>query len=229
MYFLLCSSKRMRRCSCHMLICLRTTTSPWKINVLEMEKLSSQQNLDTVYDLATEHNVSAREKIEELNNELIKAQEAARVANEQLISSQTDENVDFIASVSMGIEDVMSEVQNSKEAVQSVILMIDDATKSFSTLCHILLGFKTSISQDSAGQKLIFNNCQKLNSCLTQTIFELENQKILLDSQLSNIQKLLEESKLDAQSSHNSLLERLEQQELENQELISYIQTLEKE
>ncbi|KAI5414168.1 hypothetical protein KIW84_058343 [Lathyrus oleraceus] len=143
-----------------------------------MEKLSSQQNLDTVYDLATEHNVSAREKIEELNNELIKAQEAARVANEQLISSQTDENVDFIASVSMGIEDVMSEVQNSKEAVQSVILMIDDATKSFSTLCHILLGFKTSISQDSAGQKLIFNNCQKLNSCLTQTIFELENQKV---------------------------------------------------
>ncbi|CAL5207567.1 unnamed protein product [Lathyrus oleraceus] len=200
-----------------------------QINVLEMEKLSSQQNLDTVYDLATEQNVSAREKIEELNNELIKAQEAAQVANEQLISSQTDENVDFIASVSMGIEDVMSEVQNSKEAVQSVILMIDDATKSFSTLCHILLGFKTSIFQDSAGQKLIFNNCQKLNSCLTQTISELENQKILLDSQLSNIQKLLEESKLDAQSSHNSLLERLEQQELENQELISYIQTLEKE
>lgn len=39
----------------------------------------------------------------------------------------------------MEIEDVMSEVQNSKEAVQSVILMIDDATKSFSTLCHIFL------------------------------------------------------------------------------------------
>ncbi|XP_058748341.1 kinesin-like protein KIN-7O [Vicia villosa] len=205
-----------------------------QINVLEMEKLSSQQNLDTVYDLATEQNVSAREKIEELNNELIKAQEAARLANEQLISSKTvnnidDENVDFIASVSMEIEDVMSEVQNSKEAVQSVILMIDDATKSFSTLCHIFLDFKTSISQDSAGQKLIFNNCQKLNSSLTQTISELENQKILLDSQLSNIQKLLEESKLDAQSSHNSLQERFEQQELENQELISYIQTLEKE
>ncbi|KAL5067461.1 hypothetical protein RYX36_018348 [Vicia faba] len=205
-----------------------------QINVLEMEKLSSQQNLDTVYDLATEQNVSAREKIEELNDELIKAKEAARVANEQLISSKTvscidDENVDFIASVSTGIEDVMSEVQNSKETVQSVLLMIDDATKSFSALCHTFLGFKTLISQDSAGQKLIFNDCQKLNSCLTQTISELENQKILLDSQLSNIQKFLAESKLDAQNSHNSLQERFEQQELENQDLISYIQTLEKE
>jgi hypothetical protein len=37
------------------------------------------------------------------------------------------------------IEDIMSEVQNSKEAVQSVILMVDDATKSFSTLFHMFL------------------------------------------------------------------------------------------
>lgn len=39
----------------------------------------------------------------------------------------------------MGIEDIMSEVQNSKEAVQSAILMVDDATKSFSTLRNIFL------------------------------------------------------------------------------------------
>lgn len=39
----------------------------------------------------------------------------------------------------MGIQDIMSEIQNSKEAVQSVILMVDDATKSFSTLCHMFL------------------------------------------------------------------------------------------
>jgi hypothetical protein len=31
-----------------------------------MEKLSSQQNLDTVFDLATEQNISAREKFEEV-------------------------------------------------------------------------------------------------------------------------------------------------------------------
>ncbi|WJX13429.1 hypothetical protein P8452_03819 [Trifolium repens] len=205
-----------------------------QINILEMEKLSSQQNLDTVFDLATEQNISAREKFEELNEELIKAQEAARVASEQLISSKTvsninDGNVDFIKSVSVEIEDIMSEVQNSKEAVQSVILMVDDATKSFSTLFHMFLDFKASISQDSVEQKSIVSNYQKLTSCLRQTISELENEKILLDNQLANIQKLLQKSELDAQSSHNSFLERLGQQELENGELLSYIQTLEKE
>ncbi|KEH43131.1 putative plus-end-directed kinesin ATPase [Medicago truncatula] len=205
-----------------------------QINILEMEKSSSQQNLDTVFDLATEQNISAREKFDELNEELRKAREAARVASEQLISSKTvgnvdDGNVDFITRVSMGIEDIMSEVQNSKEAVQSAILMVDDATKSFSTLRNIFLDFRTSISQDSVEQKLIFSNHQKLNSCLRQTISDLENEKILLDSQLANIQKLHQESELDAQSSHNSLLERLGQQELENGELISYIQTLEQD
>lgn len=39
----------------------------------------------------------------------------------------------------MGVQEIMSEVQNSKEAVQSVILMVDDATKSFSTLCNMFL------------------------------------------------------------------------------------------
>ncbi|KAK2456779.1 kinesin protein KIN-7O [Trifolium repens] len=170
----------------------------------------------------------------QLNEELIKAQEAARVASEQLISSKTvsninDGNVDFIKSVSVEIEDIMSEVQNSKEAVQSVILMVDDATKSFSTLFHMFLDFKASISQDSVEQKSIVSNYQKLTSCLRQTISELENEKILLDNQLANIQKLLQKSELDAQSSHNSFLERLGQQELENGELLSYIQTLEKE
>ncbi|XP_073223691.1 kinesin-like protein KIN-7O isoform X4 [Cicer arietinum] len=205
-----------------------------QIKVLEMEKLSSQQNLDNVFNLATEQNMCAMEKFEELNEELTKAQEAARVAREQLISSKTvcsidDGNVDFVTSVSMGIQDIMSEIQNSKEAVQSVILMVDDATKSFSTLCHMFLDFKTSVSQNSAGQKLMFSNYQKLNSSLRQTISQLENEKILLDNQLANIQKHLQESELDAQNSHNSLLEQLGQQELENGELISYIQTLEKD
>lgn len=40
--------------------------------------------------------------------------------------------------------------------------------------------FKTSISQDSVEQKLIFSNYQKLNSCLRQTISDLENEKVKL-------------------------------------------------
>jgi len=40
--------------------------------------------------------------------------------------------------------------------------------------------FKTTISQDSVEQKLIFSNYQKLNSCLRQTISNLETEKVNL-------------------------------------------------
>ncbi|KAK7384741.1 hypothetical protein VNO78_30442 [Psophocarpus tetragonolobus] len=165
-----------------------------QIKILEMKNLSSQQNLDNVVDLATEQNICAREKCKELYEELVNAQEAARLANEKLTSAETegsinDGNFDFLISVSTGIEEIVTEIQNSKEAVQSVTFMVDDAIKNFSALCEILL--------------------------------------ILLDNQLADLQKHLQESKLDAQNSQNSLMENLEQQKFENAELISYIQTLE--
>ncbi|XP_029129741.1 kinesin-like protein KIN-7O isoform X2 [Cajanus cajan] len=205
-----------------------------QIKVLEMEKLSSHQSLDNVVDLATEQNICAREKYKELYEELINAQEAARLANEQLTSSKSvsninDGNFDFVISVSTEIQEIMSEIQSSKDAVQSVMFMVDDAIKNFSALHDTLLVFKTSVSQDSAEQSLVLSNNQKLNSHLRNKIFELESEKILLDNQLADLQKHLQESKLDAQNSQNSLMENLEQQKFENAELISYIQTLEKD
>eukprot|EP00256_Glycine_max_P057441 XP_014625286.1 kinesin-like protein KIN-7O isoform X4 [Glycine max] len=176
-----------------------------QIKVLEMENLSSQKSLDNVVGLATKQNICAREKYEE------------------------DGNFDFVISVSMGIEEIVSEIQNSKDAVQSVMFMVDDAITNFSALYDMLLVLKTSVSQDSAEQSLVLSNYQKLNSCLRKKIFELENEKILLDNQLADLQKHLQESKLDSQNSQNSLMENLEQHKFENAELISYIQTLEKD
>ncbi|QCD99399.1 centromeric protein E [Vigna unguiculata] len=205
-----------------------------QIKVLEMENLSSQQSLDNVVDLVTEQNICAKEKYKELYEELINAQQAARLANEQLTSAETvsninDENFDFPISVSMEIEEIASEIQNAKDAVQSVMFMVDDAIKSFSALCDTLLVFKTSVYEDSADQILILNNSQNLISCLRKKIFELESEKVLLDTQVADLQKHLQESKLDAEKSQNSLLENLEQQKFENAELISYIQALEKD
>ncbi|KAK7267150.1 hypothetical protein RIF29_19814 [Crotalaria pallida] len=205
-----------------------------QIKVLEIEKLSSQQNLDNVVDLATEQNICAREKFEELYEDLVNAQEAARVANEQLTSSETvsnvnDGNFDFLVNVSTEVQEIMSEVQNSKEAVQSVISIVDDTTKSFFALFDMFRDFKASISQDSADQKIILSNHQKLNSYLRQKITELQNEKILLDNQLGDLQKQLQEAQLNAQNSQNSLMESSEQKAFENAELISYIQTLEKD
>ncbi|XP_057427737.1 kinesin-like protein KIN-7O isoform X2 [Lotus japonicus] len=205
-----------------------------QIKVLENEKLSSQENLDNVVDLATEQNICARERFDELYKELINAQEAARLAIEQLTSSNimsniNDEHFDFVSNVFMGVQEIMSEVQNSKEAVQSVMLIVDDATRSLSALRDMFLDFKTSVAQDSAEQNLIWSNYQKLISCLREKVSTIENEKILLDSRLADLQKDLRETELDSKNSQNSLQERLGQQELENEELISYLQTLEKD
>ncbi|XP_014502745.1 kinesin-like protein KIN-7O isoform X4 [Vigna radiata var. radiata] len=176
-----------------------------QIKVLEMENLSSQQSLDNVVDLVAEQNICGREKCKE------------------------DGNFDFPISVSLEIEEIASEIQNSKDVVQSAMFMVDDAIKSFSALCDTLLVFKTSVYEDYADQILILNNSQNLISCLRKKIFELESEKVLLDNQVADLQKHLQESKLDAQKSQNSLMDNLEQQKFENAELISYIQTLGKD
>ncbi|XP_014502744.1 kinesin-like protein KIN-7O isoform X2 [Vigna radiata var. radiata] len=205
-----------------------------QIKVLEMENLSSQQSLDNVVDLVAEQNICGREKCKELYEELINEQQAARLANEKLTSTETvsninDGNFDFPISVSLEIEEIASEIQNSKDVVQSAMFMVDDAIKSFSALCDTLLVFKTSVYEDYADQILILNNSQNLISCLRKKIFELESEKVLLDNQVADLQKHLQESKLDAQKSQNSLMDNLEQQKFENAELISYIQTLGKD
>ncbi|KAG4944198.1 hypothetical protein JHK85_048844 [Glycine max] len=218
------------------------------IEETSLQCLHSKESIDSLNyahsgSLNADKNVNFRESDailvikrlqDQLYEELISAQETARLANEQLTSTETasninDGNFDFVISVSMGIEEIVSEIQNSKDAVQSVMFMVDDAITNFSALYDMLLVLKTSVSQDSAEQSLVLSNYQKLNSCLRKKIFELENEKILLDNQLADLQKHLQESKLDSQNSQNSLMENLEQHKFENAELISYIQTLEKD
>ncbi|XLS47918.1 hypothetical protein HN51_022276 [Arachis hypogaea] len=199
-----------------------------QIKVLQMEKLSSQQNLDNVVDLATEQNLCDRKKFDELYEELSKVQKAAQVANKQL-ACETGENLNFVINLSMEVQEIFSDVQNAKEAVQSALLMVDDTTKSFFALCNVFNDFKTSISQHVAELSVILSNYNQLNSCSRQQISELENEKILLDNQLADLQKQLQHSKVDFENSRSSLMKCIEQQELENADLISLIHTLEKE
>ncbi|KAK4281942.1 hypothetical protein QN277_013382 [Acacia crassicarpa] len=203
-----------------------------QIEVLKMEKSSSQHNLDNVVDLATKQNIRAQEKIEELYEELLSAQEAAGVAKEKDTSSKSvnkvhDEDLDFMTNISMGVQEIASGVQDSKETVQSVVLLMDEVSKSFSALCDVFLDSKASISQCSAEQKFILSNYQKLNSCLKHKVSELENEKILLVNELADLQKQLQVLKLDLSNSQNSMADLSEQRQLENGELLSYIQILE--
>ncbi|CAK7340219.1 unnamed protein product [Dovyalis caffra] len=162
-----------------------------KIKMLEMEKSSSQQNLNSVVELATEQSICARETFEELHEELQSAREEARIAHKQL----------SIVDVSLEIEDIVSEVKNSTEVVESCSSLLDDVFQIFSAIFNALRDFKVSICQSSNEQELIVSSHEKLYHCLKQKLEEVENEKALTEqqnfekeeffSQIQNLQKEL--------------------------------------
>ncbi|XP_075637404.1 kinesin-like protein KIN-7O isoform X3 [Castanea sativa] len=206
-----------------------------QIKMLEMERSSSQQNLDSIVELATEQNISARNKFEELYEELLCAQEEARMAQEQLTSNESERitdggNSDFVIKLSVEVQELMSEVQNSKKEVESVSSLVDEVSKSFSSLFDVFhQDFRTLITQSSQQQNLIVSNYEKLTCRMRERVTELENEKILLYNQSIDIQNQIQDLRVDNQNSENSLKELLEQQDLEKLEYLSLIQTLEKE
>ncbi|KAH9649184.1 kinesin-like protein KIN-7O [Citrus sinensis] len=60
-----------------------------KIKMLEEQKSSSRQNLDSLIELAMERDICASEKFDELHEELLNAREEAKAAEERLASSES--------------------------------------------------------------------------------------------------------------------------------------------
>ncbi|XP_041024589.1 kinesin-like protein KIN-7O isoform X2 [Juglans microcarpa x Juglans regia] len=204
-----------------------------QIKMLEMEKSSSQHNLDSVVELATEQHICAREKFKELYEELQFEREEARMAREQLnsnISESTgDRNSDFSVKLSLEIQELLLEVQNLKEVDKSVLSLVDEDSKSFSALFDAFLDFRNQINQSSVQQNAIISNQEKLTCHMRKRVSELEDEKLLLYNQTVDIQKQLQNQGLDAQNTELSLKELLEQQDLEKEHFLFQIQALEKE
>ncbi|XP_061965316.1 LOW QUALITY PROTEIN: kinesin-like protein KIN-7O [Populus nigra] len=190
-----------------------------KIKMLEMEKSSSQQNLDSVVELATEQSICARETFEELHEELQNAREETRIAHEQL----------NIIDVSLEIEDIMSEVKNSKEVVESCSSLLDEVFQSFSSISNAISDFKALICQSSHEQGLIISSHEKLYHCMKQKVDEVENEKLLLHKESTGLQKQIQELRHNTQNYEESLRALTEHQNFEKEEFLSQIQNLQKE
>ncbi|XP_021297463.1 kinesin-like protein KIN-7O isoform X2 [Herrania umbratica] len=199
-----------------------------KIKILETEKSSSQQNLNSLVELATEQNICAREKFDELCQELLNAREEARVAREKLAHSESGGrkdkcmklilSCDFAIKLLKEVEDLISEAQESKEVVQSLSSLVDDAFQSFSAIIQEFLDFNGIMCENSVQQKIIIANTEKLHSCMRQRTSELENDK-------KQVQELME----DAQNHEASLMALSEEHDWEKSQYLSQIQSLEKE
>ncbi|KAK2634402.1 hypothetical protein Ddye_029194 [Dipteronia dyeriana] len=196
-----------------------------KIKMLEMEKSSSQQNLDSLVELATEQNICAREKFEELHEELLNAKEEARVAHEQLASSGSVGRIDL----SMEVQDIASELRNAKEVMDGFSLLADEIFQSFSAVYNEFSEFKAMMHLISDQQNSVICNHEKQHSYTRQRIYELESEKLLLNNQSVDLQKQIQEISVNAENYEVSLKVLSEQQNLEKLEFLSEIQNLEKE
>ncbi|XP_037492358.1 kinesin-like protein KIN-7O isoform X2 [Jatropha curcas] len=200
-----------------------------KIKTLEMDKSSSQQNLNSVVDLATEQSKCARETFEELHEELQKAREEARVAREQLASGESARVIDSEMKLSMEIQDIVCEVQNSRKVMDSVPSLLDEVFQSLSGIFDVFNDFKALIYQSSQKQKLIASNHENLCFSMRQKLAEVENEKLRLCNQSVDLQKQIEELRRDAQNYEDSMKELSENWGMEKEELLSQVQSLKKE
>ncbi|TYI03817.1 hypothetical protein ES332_A11G368100v1 [Gossypium tomentosum] len=204
-----------------------------KIEILETEKSSSQENLNCLVELATEQNISAREKFDELCKELLNAREETRVAREELAYNESggrkNGDCDFVIELSKEVEDLISEAQESKEVAQKLSSLVDEAFQSFSATIKEFLDFKDMMCQSSEQQKIIITNTKELQNRTHQRTLKLENDKLLLHNQSIDLQKQVQELREKAKNHEASLTELFEKHDMEKLEYLSHIQSLEKE
>ncbi|KAM7524434.1 hypothetical protein LguiA_014336 [Lonicera macranthoides] len=205
-----------------------------KIRMLEMEKSSSQENLGCVVELATEQNNSAKEKFEELYDELLNAREEAKVAHEQVTSIKSvgatdEENFKSLCKLLNEVQEITSEVQNSRNLVESVSSVVDELFQNFSTALKDFSDLKSFASHNSVLMKSIIAHHEKLHSCMRHQVNILDNEKLLLNNESMDLHNQIEELNQNVQNSERALTELTKNHEMEASEFLSHIQSLQKE
>ncbi|ESR34353.1 hypothetical protein CICLE_v10004865mg [Citrus x clementina] len=181
--------------------------------MLEEQKSSSRQNLDSLIELAMERDICASEKFDELHEELLNAREEAKAAEERLASSESVGGMDLLE-----VQEIVYELQSAKEVVDSALSLVDEGFKSLSAIYNEFLEFKALVGHISGQQHSIICEYEKLRCCMRKKVSEVEREKLLMDNQSVDLQEQIQE-----------IREFSEQQNMENLDLLTQIQTLENE
>ncbi|KAL6012176.1 hypothetical protein ACLOJK_002654 [Asimina triloba] len=228
---------------------VRKRSSHMQIKNLEMERSSIQVNLDSVVEFATEQSTSAREKYDELHEELTDAREEARVACEKLnslpsIDILAELKLDSLNKLSMETEGIIFEVQHSRNTVDRVkkckfhklerpickspekrirVYLLNGIHMIF-IICEQDL--KLLSSQNATQLKSIISDPERIQNCMRENILELEKEKSKLYNQSLGQLKQIDDLKFDLQNSEKELQQ---QRELEKDDFLSQIRSLQKE
>ncbi|XP_010418541.1 PREDICTED: kinesin-like protein KIN-7O [Camelina sativa] len=206
-----------------------------KINILELEKSSSNQSLDDLVTVATKQNICAREKLAEIEEEIHAAREETQAAREQLVSKESEvshvlnENLKSLVNVATEVEVLVSEFQKSKASVETVSSVMDEGLQDFAFFSSLIHDFTSFMHQSFEQHASQISSYQNVQSCLKQKVLDVENEKLLLQEQCSGLQSQIEELNQEAQKHETSLMMLSEHHESERSDLLSHIEDLEKD
>uniref|UniRef100_M4CAQ8 Kinesin motor domain-containing protein n=1 Tax=Brassica campestris TaxID=3711 RepID=M4CAQ8_BRACM len=168
-----------------------------KINMLETEKSSSKQNLDDLVTKATEQNICAKEKNDEIQEEIHAAREEAQIAREQLVSKESEvthvlnENFNSLVNVTTEVEVLASEFQNFKASLETISLVMDEGLQDFASFSPLIHDFTLFMRQSFDEHASIISGYQNVQSFLKQKVLDIENEKMLSDQNESERSDLL--------------------------------------
>ncbi|KAG6427941.1 hypothetical protein SASPL_112189 [Salvia splendens] len=186
-----------------------------KITILEMEKSSSLQNFNNVYDLATEQTIAAQEKYEKATKELMLARDEATVARDKLASAESSlEESDWLSSLLTEAQEIKLEFENSRNLTESLSSVVDELLNLSTQIPNLISDLRPSVSQSLVQLESTVRSHEKVESCLRNKILELEDEKLALHNLASE---------------HASRIELHEKHEAEDSELLCQIQLLQKE
>lgn len=175
-----------------------------QISSLGIEKNVLQKNLDNVVEMVTEQNAS-REKYEE----------ELKVAS--------------FLKVSTEVQEIVLQIEHSKSVVQSILFFVRDLFQNFSNQSEMLLGLKSFAAQHILQAESIFCGHRKITSYLETRTSELELEKNQLDNQLVDSQNKIDELKCDLAKQEKTMTDICVQHDLEKDELLYQVLTLQKE
>ncbi|GAB2267146.1 hypothetical protein Dimus_002131 [Dionaea muscipula] len=202
-----------------------------QVKDLELEKASSQLNLNKVVELASEQNICASKQYEELYKELLTAKEEARLAHDQLASTENvvameKSNLDSMIKLLLEVQQTLSEVFELSST--NISSSAGELLQNYSSILNLFLDLKSSVGQSSEQLNFIIRGYGKLNDSLKNRVMEVETEKVLVQNECRSLQEHIQELMFNSETSEKVLAALNEQFELEKRELLSQVQILEK-
>ncbi|KAF9596555.1 hypothetical protein IFM89_012286 [Coptis chinensis] len=166
--------------------------------------------------------------------ELLNARKDASMAQEELLfqaSLQKIEENDAESDVEllMEVQEIVFEVEKSKNAIESISSVVDELFKSFAAVSDILLELKSFPCQCSGNLKTIMCSHEKICNFMERKISELETNESTMHRQSVDLSKQIQELQHNLNESERILMERCQQHDLEKVDLHLLIENLEKE